>query len=119
MTNRQQKLINLLLTAKSARSACQRAGVAERTYRRWAATSAFREALAAARQAAFGDAIGLLQGLMRPAIRTLRRCLHSRRDADALKAAVAAIDRAIKGVELVDILQRLEELERRHHGPPS
>src|SRR4051794_33895312 len=97
LTPKQARLVEALLAAPTVRVACQRAKVAERSYRDWAKQDEFAEVLATARKAALAEAVGVLQGLMTPAARTLRKCLRSNRDGDRIKAAVAILDRAMRG----------------------
>jgi len=47
------------------------------------------------------------------AVKTLRDCLDSPKEGDRIRAATAILDRAVQGVELLDLAERIEELERR------
>jgi hypothetical protein len=113
LTPKQDRLVSALLTSGTVRAACRKAKVSERAYRRWRDQPEFRAALDAARREALKEAVGRLHGLAAPACRTLRRALRAERDADAIKAALGILDRAIRGAELLDIVQRVEALEAR------
>jgi hypothetical protein len=113
LTPKQSRLIAFLLTAPTVRAACRKAGVSERAYRAWKGRPDFRDALAAARRDALAAAVGLLHGLAAPAARALRAALRADRAGDRIRAAMAIIDRAVAGAELLDILPRLEALEAR------
>jgi hypothetical protein len=111
VTPKQAKLIAALLVARTAREACRQAGVPERTLRAWKQTPEFRAALKDAEGGVLREAAGLLQSMTLPAARVLRRLLHARDPAVRLRAAQTVIDRAVKGAELLDLMERVEQLE--------
>jgi hypothetical protein len=112
LTTIQETLIGHLLTARTVRAACRKAGVSERSYRDWIKTNEFRNALRDARRESLAEAVGVLTGLMAPAATTLRKALGAKRDADRIRAALGILDRALRGVEFVELADRVAELER-------
>jgi hypothetical protein len=108
-----ERAVAALLACSSTKAAAAKSNVAHRTLRRWLAEDAeFQEMLALARRQALQLAIGRLSKATQAAVTALVRAC---RNGDA-KAAATILDRAIRGIELVDVLPRLERLERRREG---
>jgi hypothetical protein len=57
-----------------------------------------------------------LQRTATQAAATLRRNLKAARPADQIRAAVSVLDYALRGVGLIDLLERIEGLERLAKG---
>jgi hypothetical protein len=101
-----------LLREPTVEAAARRAGVSERTLRTWLGDPAFLAAYRAARRQLVEAAVAKLQGAAGEAVDALRRNLTAARPADQIKAAVAVLDFAHRGVELADLLAEVEELKR-------
>jgi hypothetical protein len=114
LNTRQQKLIVELIRRPTIGSACRAAGIDVKQCYRWRQQPEFAAALAQARDEALADGLGEIKADVRPAGRTLRRCLKSSEDANRIRSAKAILDVAMKSVELLDLLKRVEALERRH-----
>ena len=106
-----EALIAALLTEPTAAKAAAAAGVSERTARAWLADPDFRAKYRAARRQVVEQAVGRLQSLTDRAVAALDRGLDADRDGDRIRAAVAVFDRALRGVELLDVLERVEHIE--------
>ena len=78
---------------------------------RWLREPAFEAVYRDARQAAARMAVGHLHGLLAKATETLERSLTCGIPAVELRAAVAIIEQAFRGAELVDLTERLGALE--------
>jgi hypothetical protein len=119
LTARQERLVAALLGTATARAACRRAGVAERTYRQWSQLPEFREAVRAAGRAATERAWTALQGLTTRAAATLARAMRGKATPVAVKAALGVLDRAGQLVTVHDLLARVEALEASQKCPPT
>jgi hypothetical protein len=104
--------IAALLTAPTVGDAAKAARVSEKTLRRWLAEPAFAEPYRAARRQALDTAIGTLTAATGEAVVTLRRNMsEAAPPAVQVRAAVALLDLALRGAELIDLAERVEQLE--------
>ena len=114
LSRRREKAIAELLRQRTFTGAAEAAGVAPRTLRRWLRDVEFVTALRAARWQLVELAIGEVQSAATSAVAVLRRKMRKAgRDADQIRAALGIYDRAVSGVQLTDIVQRLEAVEER------
>ncbi len=104
--------ITALLVCPTIESAAVEAGIAPATLRRWLAEDDFQRTYRAARRQAVEHAVAQLQQATGDAVDALRRNLMCGVPASEIAAAKAIIDQAIKGVELVDLAERIEALEQ-------
>ena len=95
----------------SVRDAAKAAGLSERTAYRRAADSDFRQQVSRARADLVAEAVGILADQSTAAARTLADLLSSPSDTVRLRAAVALLDSAMKGVEVSDTAERIAWLE--------
>jgi hypothetical protein len=103
-----------LLAEPSHRAAAARAGVAESTLHRWLRDEpGFAAAYRAARRAVVEHAVAQLQALTGDAVARLRANLTCGTPHAEIRAAVAILGHALRGVEVLDVLARVQELERR------
>jgi hypothetical protein len=109
----QIQMIGALLRCPSGRAACRKCGISERTLTAWRGDAEFGKALADARATALQEAVTIAAAGSGEGMATLRRLLKSKREVIRLRAAVALHDRALRGVEFLDVLERVEALERR------
>jgi hypothetical protein len=58
-------------------------------------------------------AVGRLQGLIGRAVETLERQMTCGQPAVELRAAVAVIEQSFRGAELVDLAERVSDLEKK------
>jgi hypothetical protein len=113
LTARQQAAISALLTAKTLAAAAKTAKVGEATLRRWLTSdTGFQRAYRAARRAVMDGVIGRVQQAAARAVDALERNLKCGRPGDEIRAALGVLDLATRGLEVGDLLERVEELER-------
>jgi hypothetical protein len=92
------------------------AGVGERTLRRWLSEPVFREALFRARREAFGQAIWLTQRYAAVAVTALVKIVNDATGPPASKVSAALLRFGREGIELDDLAERVETLERAAKG---
>jgi hypothetical protein len=114
LTPRQQSAIQALLTSKTITAAAGKAKVAESTLRRWLTSDAtFQKAYRAARRAVMDTVITRVQSVAGKAVDALERNLaKGGRPSDQIRAASCLLEYATRGLEVGDLLERVEELER-------
>jgi hypothetical protein len=111
LTRKQESLIAALLSEKTHASAASKAGISLATLQRWLNVPAFKAAYRQARRALVEAAVGQLQGAASDAVEALKRSMTCGRPADETRAALGVLDHAVKAVELLDLAERVEELE--------
>jgi hypothetical protein len=105
LTRKQESVIAALLTEPSYAAAAAKAGVGERTLYRWMHLPGFRAAYQQARREVVEFTIGRAQAASGQAIETLRDVTRNgRRDSDRVRAAIALLDYALRGLRDADIL---------------
>lgn len=112
LNRKQEAAITALLTEKTRALAAGAAGIAEATLARWMKLPDFARAYREARFAVLEDAVGNLQQVADKAVGCLARNLDAPRVADQIRAAVAILEHAHKGSELLHLADRVAELER-------
>lgn len=114
MTPNEERALAALLTSKTKLEAAEKAGITDRTMRRYFENPEFcqryREAFAGVVQ----DATRRAQQLLEPALSTLQTVMEDEEiPAQArITAAKSIIDYSLKLTEQADILEQLRELER-------
>ncbi len=114
LTRKQDGAIAALLSAPTVAAAATAAGIGERTLRRWLRDSAFVAAYRDARRKVVEAAVARLQNVAYEAVDALQRNLTCGRPGDEIRAAATILERATRGVELIDLAERLDALEGRH-----
>jgi hypothetical protein len=112
LDRKQEALIAALLTEPTHAAAAARTGVGEATLHRWLRRPAFRDAYRAARRRVLEAALSRLQQSAGKAVEALERNLACGNPAHEVRAALGILDQAVKAAELLDLAERLEELER-------
>lgn len=98
-TRKQEFLIAALLTEPTCEAAARKTGVGESTLYRWLRLPGFRAAYDRARQEPLKRTANNLQLGSRPASEVLvELALHGRKDSDRLRAAIAILDFAMRGL---------------------
>jgi hypothetical protein len=111
LTSKQETLIAALLTEPSYAAAAAKAGVGETTLYRWLHLASFRAAFRKARRELVESAVGRIQAATGQAVETLLAvALQGRRDSDRVRAAIALLDHACRG---------LADSETLHGGPDA
>lgn len=118
LTSRQERAIDALLHDPTLARAAATVGINERTLRRWTRTPVFRSALLRARREAFSQAIGLTQRYAPVAVATLVKVMNDTGAGASAKVTAAAILLKFgrEGIELEDLAERVEALERGAKG---
>jgi hypothetical protein len=108
-----EEVVVAVLNSATAKQAAASLKISDRALRNWTARDDFKSAYAVARRGLLDSAIRVLQVGARKAAATLARHLDADRPADSIRAAESLLDRAIKGAELLDLLERVSVLEER------
>lgn len=108
---KQEKLIAYLLTERTIDQACQRAEVAVVTYWRWMQDRKFITVYRRARRDVIEGTVSRLQNMSAAAIDALERNLTCENPASEIRAATIILEQAVKGVELLDLESRIDDLE--------
>jgi hypothetical protein len=109
LTRKQEALIAALLTQPTPAKAATKAGVSEATLR-WLNLPVFRAAYRQARRELVEGAIGRIQAATGQAVDTLLSVAKSgERDSDRVRAAVALLDHALRGLSDADALHAERE----------
>jgi nitrogen-specific signal transduction histidine kinase len=109
---KQDQAIAGLLTAGTHAEAAVAAGISEATLQRWLRDPGFVAAYRQARRQVVEAAVAQLQRATSNAVATLERNLDCKNPSVEVRAAATILERATKAVELVDLAERVEELER-------
>ena len=116
LTRKQEQAIAALLSETTVAAAAERAGVGEVTLWRWLKLPDFTSAYREARRQVVEKAVAQLQHSSWAASTTLLKLLAAPSDSVRLRAAVAILDQANKGVEQLDFEGRLTALEQKADG---
>jgi hypothetical protein len=110
LTSKQEALIAALLTEPTYAAAAAKAGVGETTLYRWMQIRAFRTAYRQARRELVEAAIGRVQAGTGQAVETLVTIARQgRRDGDRVRAAIALLEHATKGLADAEMLHGEQE----------
>jgi hypothetical protein len=104
--------IAALLTEPTHADAATKAGISEATLQRWLRIPRFRDAYRAARRAILETAIGQIQKAAGQAVETLVRNMKCGDPGPEIRAAIAILDQSTRGLELLDTVDRVAEMER-------
>jgi hypothetical protein len=110
LTSKQEALLAALLTEPTYAAAAAKAGVGQTTLYRWMNLPAFRDAYRQARRELVESAIGRIQGATGQAVETLLAVARGgRRDSDRVRAAIALLDHALRGLSDADAVHGQQE----------
>ena len=110
-SRQEEAALAALLSLPTIAEAATLAGISESTLLRWLREPTFQQRYRAARRQVVEHAISGLQQAAGEAVEALRRNLTCGVPASEIAAARAIIDQAVKGVELIDLAERVEQLE--------
>ena len=113
---KQHKLIAFLLIERTAEEACNKSQVAVSTYWRWMKEERFLLEFRRARRGIIENTVAKLQRMTIEALETLEKNLHCENPAAEIRAAQIILEQGFRGVELLDIENRLEYLEENLKG---
>jgi hypothetical protein len=111
LSRTKEKAIAAVLSKSTIKEAAKQAGVNEVTLWRWLQDEDFAKAYRTARRQVVERAVSELQGACGEAVETLKRNLHCEQAAVEIRAAQIILEQAVKGVELMDLQERVERLE--------
>lgn len=110
LDSRQEAVIAALLTEPTYSAAAKTAGVSETTLYRWLHMPAFRAAYRSARRELIEAAVGRIQAATGQAVETLVAVARQgRREGDRVRAAVALLEHACRGLHEADVLHGNED----------
>ena len=110
LVRKQEALIAALLTEPTHAAAAAKAGVSEATLQRWLHLPEFRAAYRQARRQLVEGAVGRIQAATGQAVDTLLAVARGgAKDADRVRAAVALLDHALRGLTAADALHGARE----------
>ncbi len=108
---KQEKLLSALLSEKDLKAAAEKAGVSETTAWRWLKDDDFTAEYRRLRRDAVEQTAAQLQRASGEAVETLRKNLTCGNPNAEIAAARIILEQAVKGVEILDLQQRLEQIE--------
>jgi hypothetical protein len=108
----QEQAVAALLSHPSIAAAAESLGVSDKSLRGWLREPAFKHAYREARRQVVEAAVARLQQAAGKAVETLERNLTCGHPGHENRAAAAILEYAVKGVEMLDVAQRLEALEK-------
>ncbi len=111
----QTKVLIALLETPSITEASVKSGLSQETIYRYLRDKAFQKEFREARRATVDNAVSQLQQATSEAVDTLKRNMSCENPHAEITAARIILDMAFKGIEMSDILERLEILENEHH----
>jgi hypothetical protein len=110
-SNADHLIVAALAAGTTNQEAATAAGVGERTVRRRLDDPAFRRQVSEARAALLEQAIGRMAGATTEAADTLRLLLNAESEHVRHAAAKTLLELASKGIELLDLAERIAALE--------
>ena len=118
MTPNEERALSALLTSKTKLEAAEKAGITDRTLRRYFENPEFCQRYREAFAGVIEDATRQAQALLMPALSTLQTVMEDEEiPAQArITAAKSIIDYSLKLTEQADILEQLRELEEWKEG---
>src|SRR5688500_14763523 len=114
-TNREKAIIALLST-DTVKEAAEECGLSVRTLYGYLADPAFVSEFRSHRRDLMDATLARLQKASDSATDTLRRNLNCGTPSAEIRAAQIILDSSLKGIELTDILERLEKLESEYQA---
>ena len=112
LTAKQEKAIAALLDRPTIREAAQSVNVGEATLWRWLQEPEFQRAYRTARRQVVEHSISELQSATSEAVAALKRNLTCGNQSVEVRAAQIILEQSVKAVELVDLAERVEEIEQ-------
>jgi hypothetical protein len=119
LTRKAEAAIAALLSEPTVEGAAIKAGVSHATLKNWLKRPAFQQAYRAARRQVVEAAITRVQQMAIAGAAELYKLLRSRREPIRLKAATTILTFAVRGLELDDLVTRVEQLEETVRNQPD
>lgn len=112
LTNKQLKAISLLLTGLEQKQIAEELGVNELTLSRWKELPQFKEELQKRRRRLVDEAMDYLTRSVKEVTEKLVSLTHAENENVRLRACQAVLDNIKEGIELSELKDRLEALEK-------
>lgn len=114
LSRKQELAIISLLMEPTITMAAEKTGVSEATLWRWTQQEQFQAAYREAKRQAVAQAIARLQQVSSEAVNTLREVMldTDAKDTARVTAAKTVLEMTLKAVEIEDLAQRMDSLER-------
>jgi hypothetical protein len=114
LSRKKHLLIAELLQRPTIREAAEAANLGEATAHRWLRDPAFQRCYKAARQQIVDISISQIQKASSEAVEVLREILHDNTApaSSRVSASKIILELSLKGLEVTDILERLDSLEQ-------
>lgn len=121
LTAKQVKAIESLLTEPTIQKAAETTGVSYTQLRRWLAETGFADAYRRARSVLFESTLAGLQAVVSDAVKTLHKIMGDESNAASVRvnAAGKLLEAGFKSRDMLDVEQRLAELEARFAAMPD
>jgi uncharacterized protein YggE len=110
ITNKEKVLVSLIETS-SIRDAAKSSGISEATIYSFLKDKEFKTAYRDARRETVENAIAQMQNAASEAVERLKELQYCENPAVAARCAQIIFENSVKGLETLDILERLETLE--------
>lgn len=111
ITPKQEQLIASLVVEPTVEKACAKVGISPVSYWRWSQQKGFKREYRKARRTILENTVTRLQGLTIDAVDCLARNLNSENPSVEIRAASMILDLSVKGLEMLDLEERVEILE--------
>ena len=114
LTPRQEQFIEALLVTDTIAEAARQAHISRRTATRWLKLAAIAARLKQEQRAVFAQAVGRLQGACADAAKLLHQTVTGAVEPNGarIRAAIAILDTATRGPVLVELEERITELQQ-------
>ena len=113
---REDAALAALLSEPTIEQAATTAGISEPTLWRWLADPSFKARYREARRQVVEQAVSALQRAAGESVEALRRNLTCGAPTAEIAAAKAILEQAFRGIEVLDLAARIEQLERTRDG---
>jgi hypothetical protein len=111
LSRKQDAAVAALLSCPTVKKAAERAGIHYRTLKGWLQLPGFQRAYRDAKRRVVEQGLTLLQRTATRAAATLKRNLTCGNPAVEVRAALGVLDQAQKGIEMDELVARIEALE--------
>jgi hypothetical protein len=118
LTPKQAAALAALVTEPTHADAAAKAGVSEATLYRWLRLPKFRATYLEVRRRLVEGVVTRLQQLATDALESLHRNLRCGKPSAEIRAAAYIVDRIFSGMELLDLAERVAQLESAFGGKP-
>lgn len=119
LSRKAELLIAALLTERNDTEAAKKAGISASSLKRWRKDETFAKAYRDARARLVEGAVARLLNATDSAVDALERALTCGKAGVEVRAALGLLSNALRGAELIDLADRIADLEKRIETPPG